>query len=165
MELINLHNVMETLERYAIDVRNEYQDNLIRHDRIASGDLLNSIEYQVVFNGVEYEVQLKLQEYWKYIEYGTKPHFPPMDKILEWILVKPVLPRPNDNGDLPKPQQLAYLIARKISREGTEGKESLEDALHTINARYKEKLVIALHKDMEVMMKVIVGDFQGKRPQ
>lgn len=161
MELINLNNVMEVLEQYAQEVRNRYQDRLIQDDRIASGDLLNSVEYQVVRNGMTYEVQLRLEDYWKYVEYGTKPHFPPMDKILEWIRVKPVLPRPNDNGDLPTPQQLAYLIARSISLHGTEGTEDLEETLLDINQRYKDKLVIALHQDMDTIMKVVVGEIKG----
>lgn len=164
MELINLNNVMATLEEYAKEVRNQYQDNLIKDNKIATGDLLNSVEYQIVQNGMTYEVQLKLQDYWKYVEYGTKPHFPPMDKILEWIMVKPVIPKPNDNGDLPSPKQLAYLIARKISIKGTDGTEDLEEALMDINQKYKEKLVIALHKDMDTIMKVVVGDFKGSVP-
>ena len=164
MELINLENVFSTLEEYAREVRNKYQDNLITNNRIASGNLLNSVEYQVVYNGVEYEVQLRLQDYWKYIEYGTRPHFPPMDKILEWVMVKPVLPRPDANGRIPTPKQLAYLIARKISRKGTEGSHDLEDAITEINERYRDKLVYSLQKDMSVLMKVIVGEIQGSMP-
>ena len=164
MELINLNNVMETLELYAQEVRNKYQDNLIQENKIASGKLLNSVEYQVVQNGMVYEVQLRLEDYWKYVEYGTKPHLPPVSKILEWVRVKPVIPRPNDNGKLPTPIQLAWAIAKTIEKEGTTGTESLEEALLDINNRYREKLVFALHQDMETIMKVIVGDFQGHVP-
>ena len=164
MELINLNNVMETLEQYAQEVRNKYQDNLIQDNKIASGQLLNSVEYQVVQNGMVYEVQLRLQDYWKYVEYGTKPHLPPVSKILEWVRVKPVIPRPNDNGKLPTPIQLAWAIAKGIEKHGTTGTESLEEAILDINYKYREKLVIALHQDMETIMKVIVGDFQGHVP-
>lgn len=161
MELINLDNVASVLEEYGNEVRNEYQDNLVRHNRIASGDLLNSVEYQVVVDGTAYEVQLRLQDYWKYVEYDTKPHWPPVGKILEWINVKPVIPRPMENGKLPTQEQLAYLIGRKISQKGTQGSHDLDDAIKTINERYRDKLVIALHRDMEVLMKVLVGNIQG----
>lgn len=164
MELINLENVMQTLQDYAQEVRNLYQDNLIRSDRVASGKLLNSVEYQVVQNGQAYLVQLRLEDYWRYIEEGTRPHFPPMDKILEWIMVKPVLPRPNAEGDLPTPKQLAFLIARNISRHGTKGTHDLQSAIDDVNVMYRDKLVIALHKDMEVLMKVMVGTIQGSVP-
>lgn len=175
MELINLNNVMETLEQYAIEVRNKYQDNLIQDDKISSGKLLNSVDYQVVQNGMTYEVQLKLEEYWKYVEKGVRgeknpsspyenPGWKAYPFILDWISVKPVLPRPLKNGKLPTPKQLAFLITRSMVKKGTEGSDDLKDSIDEINARYKEKLVIALHKDMETLMKVMVGEIQGHVP-
>lgn len=164
MELINLNNVMAVLEEYGQEVRNEYQDNLIKSGRIATGDLLNSVEYRVETNGQVYEVKLTLEDYWKYVEDGTRPHWPPMDKILEWITAKPVIPRPDDRGIKPTPRQLAYLIGRKISEVGTEGSDDLQRAIDTINAKYRDKLVYALSQDMEVIMKVIVGGIQGRMP-
>lgn len=161
MELIDLANVRQALEEYGNEVRNKYQDNLILNDRIAGGDLLNSVEYRVNQDGQEYEVTLSLKDYWKYIEYGTKPHFPPVDKILGWIKVKPVIPRPLSDGSLPTPEGLAWMIAKKIAKYGTEGSHDLEEAIEDVNARYKDKLIVALHQDMETIMKVIVGDFQG----
>lgn len=164
MELINFDNLMAVLQEYAQAVRNLYQDNLIRNDRIATGDLLNSIEYQVQFNGVAYEVQLKLEEYWKYVEEDTKPHWPPVNKILEWISAKPVIPKPDDRGKIPTPKQLAYLIGRKISRVGTEGSHDLKDAIEVINARYRDKIVYAIGKDTQVLTKVILGGIKGSVP-
>ena len=164
MELINFDNLMAVLEEYGQAVRNLYQDNLIRNDRIATGDLLNSIDYQVQFNGVAYEVQLKLEEYWKYVEEDTKPHWPPVNKILEWISAKPVIPKPDDRGRIPTPKQLAYLIGRKISRVGTEGSHDLKDAIEVINARYRDKIVYAIGQDTQVLTKDILGGIKGSVP-
>lgn len=172
MELINLDNVMQVLEEYAQEVRNRYQDNLILHDRIASGDLLNSVEYQVIQDGQVYEVQLRLQDYWKYVEEGVRgdrnpsspyqnPGWKAYPFILKWIDVKPVLPRPLENGKLPTPKQLAFLITRSIVEHGTEGSQDLEESLLDVNYRYREKLVYALHQDMETIMKVLVGEIKG----
>lgn len=172
MELINLENVKATLEEYAQEVRNLYQDKLIRNDRIATGDLLNSVEYQVTNNGVEYEVQLTLQDYWKYVEYGllgdrnkTSPYNNPGWKaypfILEWIKVKPVLPRPFDNGKLPTQKQLAFLITRSIKEHGTTPGNELHEAIEEVNARYRDKLIIALRSDFEGLLKVMVGGIKG----
>ena len=164
MELINFDNLMAVLEEYAQEVRNLYQDNLIRNDRIATGDLLNSIDYQVQFNGVAYEVQLKLEDYWKYVEEDTKPHWPPVNKILEWISAKPIIPKADDRGRIPSPKQLAYLIGRKISRVGTEGTHDLKDAIEVINARYRDKIVYAIGQDTQVLTKVILGGIKGSVP-
>ena len=176
MELINLDNVMETLEQYAQDVRNAYQDKLINNDRIASGKLLNSVEYQVVFNGVEYEVQLTLEKYWKYLEYGISGKDKNTDRpfghtgwgayphILEWVRVKPVLPRPDRNGKLPSQKTLAGAITASLIKNGIEPGNEMRDAITQMNMRYKDKLIIALQKDMQVLMKVIIGGIQGSRP-
>lgn len=176
MELINLSNVMAVLEEYAIEVRNLYQDKLVENDRIASGKLLNSVEYQVVFNGMEYEVQLTLEKYWKYLEYGISGKEKNTDRpfghtgwgaypsILEWVKVKPVLPRPGKNKKLPTPQSLAGAITASIIKNGIEPGGEMKDAIDEVNARYKDKLVFALSRDTEMIMKVIVGEIKGDVP-
>jgi len=176
MELLNLENVMATLQEYAQEVRNLYQDKLIEGDRISSGKLLNSVEYQVVDNGREYLVQLSLEEYWKYLEYGVSgadnttspfknPGWGAYPHILEWIKVKPVLPRPDRNGKLPSQKSLAYLITRSIVHNGTMPGGELKDTLDEVNARYKDKLIYSLRKDTESILKVMVGGIQGSVPE
>lgn len=165
MELINFDNLMQTLQEYAQEVRNLYQDKLITHDRIASGKLLNSVEYRIDYNGTEYSVKLLMEDYWKYVENDTKPHFPPLNKILEWIQVKPVIPRPDKEGNIPTPKQLAYLIGRKISKVGTQGSHDLEEAIEEINLKYKDKMIYALRQDTDRILKVMLGDITGKLPE
>lgn len=94
----------------------------------ASGTLSNSITGLVKQDDKYINISIQLEDYWKYIEYGSKPHFPPIDKIREWIKVKPVLPQPI-NGKLPTENQLAYLISRKISKVGTKPKPFLNNTI------------------------------------
>lgn len=175
MELITLDNLAATLEEYGQEVRNLYQDKLITGDRIASGKLLNSVEYTVVHNDSEYLVQLSLESYWKYLEYGVSganntgspfgnPGWKAYPHILEWIKVKPVLPRPGRDGKLPSQKSLAYLITRSIVNNGTMPGGELKDAIDEVNARYKDKLIIALQKDTANILKVMVGGIQGEVP-
>lgn len=175
MELLNFDNLMATLEEYAQEVRNLYQDKLIEGDRISSGKLLNSIEYQVTQGENEYVVSLSLEEYWKYLEYGisgadntTSPFGNPGWKayphILEWIKVKPVIPRPDKNGKLPSQKSLAYLITRSIVQNGTQPGGELKETIDEVNARYKDKIIIAIRKDTENLLKVMVGGIQGSVP-
>lgn len=93
------------------------RSNLSQHN--ASGKLSDSLKYTIKFNGKIFSVSLRAESYLKYLEHGTKPHWPPVDAIREWIRVKPVLPRPLPNGKLPTREQLAFLIGRKISKYGT----------------------------------------------
>lgn len=146
--LITFANVRRVLEEFGVEVRNLYQDNLVRSDALASGALLNTAESRVVVDGREFLVQLSLQDYWKYLEYGTRPHWPPTSALLRWIRVKPVVPRPDSRGRIPSEKSLAYLIGRKIAREGTEGRHDLRDALQRVNAEFAGRLEEALRQDV-----------------
>lgn len=149
-KLIDLPHVQAVMEEMAIAIRNEYQDNLIRNDRIASGDLLNNIEYEVTRGDFTYTIYVKMRDYWYYVENGRKAgKWPPIDNILRWITVKPVLPRPNAEGKLPTPQQLAFLIARKIGEEGTEGTQDLRKATDTIWDTFEDRLYEAIDEDVD----------------
>lgn len=155
---IKWENLNKVLEEYAIELRNKYQDNLINSDRLASGELLNSVEYIIERDNISISVSLQLAEYWKYVEYDTKPHWPPVDKIKEWIKVKPILPD-NRFGKLPTPDQLAYLIGRKISLEGTEGSNDLHNAIDEVNARFLELIEEAITKDIDETATVILTEY------
>ena len=149
-KLIDLPHVQAVMEEMAIAIRNEYQDNLIRNDRIASGDLLNDIEYEITRGDFTYTIYVKMKDYWYYVENGRKAgKWPPIDNILNWIKIKPVLPRPNAEGKLPTPQQLAFLIARKIGEEGTEGTQDLRKATDTIWDTFEDRLYEAIDEDVD----------------
>ena len=149
-KLIDLPHVQAVMEEMAIAIRNEYQDNLIRNDRIASGDLLNNIEYEVTRGDFTYTIYVKMKDYWYYVENGRKAgKRPPIQNILDWIKIKPVLPRPNAKGKLPTPQQLAFLIARKIGEEGTEGTQDLRKATDTIWDTFEDRLYEAIDEDVD----------------
>ena len=149
-KLIDLPHVQAVMEEMAIAIRNEYQDNLIRNDRIASGDLLNNIEYEITRGDFTYTIYVKMRDYWYYVENGRKAgKRPPIQNILDWIKIKPVLPRPNAEGKLPTPQQLAFLIARKIGEEGTEGTQDLRKATDTIWDTFEDRLYEAIDEDVD----------------
>ena len=143
--IFKFSHTAEVLTAYAIEARDLYKQNLKKNDRLASGKLLNSVEYITSFKGKTYAVGLRLEDYWKYVEEDTKPHFPPLDKILSWIRVKPILPRPDKNGKLPTPRTLAFLIGRAMAGQspnqqncknphgGTTGTHELQAALAVLN--------------------------------
>ncbi len=153
-ELLNTENLAAVLQEYAVAVRNLYQDRLILHDRIATGELLNSVEVRVEYSGTAYEVKMDLADYWRFVEMDTAPHWPPRAAILKWIQAKPILPRPMSNGKLPTPEQLAFLIQRKIAVFGTEGHPDLTDSVQDMNAAFRDRIAAALARD--------VGDYIRK---
>lgn len=145
--LFNTSNLVAILEDLAKDIRENYKSHLELHDRIASGDLLRSISTEIEVSGTTYIVWLNLADYWKYVEEDTKPHWPPKDAIDKWIFVKPVIPRPDGQGRIPTPEQLSFLIRRKISEDGTKGTHDLRDTENAVIPMYEERLLEALERD------------------
>lgn len=158
-ELLNLDTLRAVLEEYGRAVADEYKQNLIKSDRLASERLLNSISTRVRTDGGDFVVEMTLEDYWKYVEYDTKPHWPPPDKLVQWIRVKPVIPRPDSRGRIPRPEQLAFLIGRWIAGRspyqlahglpgGTKGSHDLRDAKRDVTAAWRERIENALQHDM-----------------
>jgi len=80
----------------------------------ASGDFANSLEVVMKDNGTT--AQLWGNDYAQQLETGRKAgKFPPISVIEKWIDDKNIASRLN--GEITK-KQLAFLIARKIAREG-----------------------------------------------
>lgn len=150
-DALELPHLAEVLNDYGNAVVELYQRNLIQSDAIASEQLLNSVEFNLVTGMKSYEVTLTLVDYWKYVEFGTKPHFPPVNKLREWVRVKPVIPRPNKLGKVPTENQLAYLIGRKIADEGTKGRFDLTNAVQEANRQFARKLEEAIAQDLQDM--------------
>lgn len=122
---MELTTIQDITNNFCTELRNTLSNN----NTDASGKLSKSIKGIVKQSGKWVTISIQMEDYWKYIENGTKPHFPPIDAIKKWISVKPVLPRPLKNGKLPTTNQLAYLIGRKIAKKGTLPQPFLKPAL------------------------------------
>lgn len=160
-ELFNPTQLLAVLEDMAADIEQGYKDTLARNGHIASGSLVDSISTEVEVRGSHYLVWLDMRDYWRFVEQDTRPHWPPMQAILEWIRIKPVIPRPDDRGRIPTPKQLAFLIGRAMAglspnqaqlknpRGGTTGTHDLEKTIDSVLAFYTDKLSEALAEDAE----------------
>ena len=122
-------NIERVLYSLGDQIINIYRRKLSDGNTNASGLLGNSISCLVQTNEGVYDLCLSLQDYWKYVEYGRQPgKFPPIDKIRDWITIKPVIPN-TYNGKLPTVDQLSFLIARSIARNGVPAKNYLGSTL------------------------------------
>jgi len=76
------------------------------------------------FVGVKYGEKITIGtpiNYAEAVEYGSKPHFPPwLDSLKVWVERKLGV-------DSSKSASVAFLIARKISKEGTKGAHMFEE--------------------------------------
>lgn len=143
-----LSDFLATLDDYAEKAKELYKQKLTDKGINASYKLLNSVETVVRRNDDEFTVTINLEPYWYYVENGRKAgRFPPIDKILEWIRVKPVIPYSDSRGRLPTEEQLAFLISRKIAEQGTEPKHVLAETITELNNYYLPILKQSLERD------------------
>ena len=142
-------NVIQFLNDFGKELADKYQRNLVNDDAVDSGKLLNSIRYIFNKNNKSFEISMEMAEYWKYVENGRKSgKFPPISAIREWVKVKRVIPRPY-NGKLPTENQLAFLIARSISKNGIRPKPIFNDTLDDAMNDFENGLEDAFTKDIE----------------
>jgi hypothetical protein len=99
-------------------------DNLDANNTNASGSLKGSITLHIKPNGLG--MFIDALDYWDDVDEGTRPHTPPRSAILKWLSY------PNVRDKLKKGKSdaafgereansIAFLIQRKIKREGTKG--------------------------------------------
>lgn len=135
MGLYTWENTQKVLEDLAPRMLDEYKK-------------LGNTENVTVTVG-DLEVSLHLPSYWYYIEHGRGPgKFPPIEAIQNWMTAKHIVPR--EDRTVP---QVSYLIARKIAREGTQGKHAAEGTIDFVKNTFLPQLYSAIVQDVKSNLK------------
>ena len=145
------------LDVFIDDFVKTYKSLLKRDNKKATGNLIDSVKpLELEFANNKYTGSISLASYWKYVEYGRRKggKFPPFDKILEWVKVKPVLPR-EINGIKPTQKQLTFLICRKIARDGIEPGNQYKEALDLTWAKNNKLISDAITADLNEAITLI----------
>ena len=158
---------MTNLEKMLIDFAYDFQllleTNIINADMIATRELADTIEVTSFYkNEKNFKVILRGVDYINMIEDGRRAgKMPPLRAILNWIEIKPILPRPEYDREITN-NQLAFLIARKIGNEGVPGKKLISKTLDEMLDTYRPLLKEAILKDIEKgIYKMIETEFYG----
>jgi hypothetical protein len=124
---------------------------------VASGTLEKSLAYRLQIKGKSINISVyakgKASQYFLARENGRKPgKQPPVSAILDWMRLKPIKLRDKESGKFKKSteslkQQVAFLIARKIGRDGIKGWHAFDYAMENIWEEYESKIVEAFGKD------------------
>lgn len=124
---------------------------------VASGTLEKSLAYRLKIKGKSIDISVyakgRASQYFLARENGRKAgKQPPVSAILDWMRIKPIKLRDKESGKFKKPtealrKQVAFLIARKIGREGIKGWHAFDYAMENIMDEYEAKLIEAYGKD------------------
>ena len=153
-------HLTETLNLFADYFIETARQNLSNNGSNASYNLFDSFEKIVEVGDDYYSVKISLADYFKFVENGRGPgKFPPVDKIREWISVKPITPYPGKNGKIPSVEQLSFLIGRKIATEGTDPQPFFEPAKEDAISRFEEAINLAISEDIDNW---IIGELDAR---
>jgi len=164
--LFEFPETAKALQEYADYLVEEYRRNLIEHGHRATGNLISSLHTVVHVGEGSFSVDLYLEDYYKYLEKERlKGSLPPVNKILEWIQVKPILPHPNEDGKLPTEEQLAWAIAKNMENEGAPTKDGkqvpatkdLANAMESAEQNYLGRIEEAVATDLQAQFKSIIS--------
>ena len=164
-QLIDFTELRKVLEEFAQEFKDQYRAGLLSHgrftqygeDRLVDSVDANQVQAMIREGDEAWTVTINLNEYWKYVENDTRPHWPPPSAILRWVEIKPVLPHPDANGRIPSPRSLAYLIGRKISRDGTTGSHDFKTAQETTIERFRVRIRAAMVRDVQNYVRQVLA--------
>lgn len=153
MKWLNLQSCMDDYRKFLEEVT---RDNTKHYE------LSRKITFTLQVNDTLFEIEFNAPEYWKWANYGRGPgKFPPIDKIEDWIKRRKISPYPLKSGRIPTRPQLAYLIARKIAKEGFEGSGFLEKSLSEQQLYWEERISDAISRDIEAEIMEWLNPFRG----
>ena len=138
---IDIQQLVEAkLASYGDQIVTRIREKIIENGSLASGDLYNSISYDVQSDSGIVSLNIYANDYFPFVDQGRLPgKRPPIDNILSWVKVRGLRPKPGSgipekSKGLPRADRsLAFLIARKIGLDGIKPTNMLGDTLDEIS--------------------------------
>jgi hypothetical protein len=149
--------VSRIIQNWGNELIKQLQNNLLKNKSNASSSLSQSITPEITQPATGYNLSIMMQDYWFYVENGRKPtqgggSGELYKNIYEWIQNKAdiqskIISKSPDR--IAATKSLAYVITRKIHREGTKAKPFVSPALkqvttQTLATRISEYIVDSL---------------------
>lgn len=158
MDDIKFNNLERVLNEFADEVIMKARENLDANGSNATHQLYDNLDKEVKIDDDRMQVFLALEDYWKYLEFGTGPahmaevigetpqaepraqYWPRIEPLKEWVANKP---------GVPKEDSFAYAVQGKIHKEGIEPKPFLEPAIEYVLPRYEDLINQAIEDDVD----------------
>ena len=149
---MNWNNLKKCLEEYSMYLLLASRNNMPTYY-----ELKDKIKFVMNVNGNFYEIIFNAPAYWEYANDGRrkpktpeeakKAKRPPIKVIADWIRRRNITPELR-NGKLPEPEQLPYMIANAIARDGTTGIHFLEKSIDEQKSYWDDKISEAISNDI-----------------
>lgn len=140
---MEVNELKQAINKYGINVVADLTTQLVKNNSVASGKLVNSIEFKLneaVADAV-LSLEINAADYWKYVESGRKAgKMPNLEAVLTWVKLKGL------------PSSAAYPIAKKIEKYGIKAKPFLKDIIKAQSPtiqNFKKTIEESFQKDIE----------------
>ena len=154
-------NTIKFLEDKRKGIITDAKNNLKSGGAIATGKLLNSLKgEEKIFPGM-IQMEINGEHYWYWRDKGRGPTKagssgrPLRELLIPWIKAKGIVPRDLVTGELISIKGLAYIIAKKIHREGYSGNSFFMNALEKNINRLAEDIEQEVAKDGSKALEII----------
>ena len=150
---MDFENTAKTIQKYAERFIEVYRGHL-EDFGYTDGKLYKTLDYSISNEGIDWVVTIHLEEYWKYIEDGRRAgaRMPPIEAIKNWIEYKKILPKTiqlkSGKTVLPSTEQLAFVIARSISKIGIEARPIARETVDQLNREFIGDIKASIQRDI-----------------
>lgn len=146
------NNLKVALDQLGKDYIVELTNQLIAADKKASGNLIRSLNYEVIELMNNLLIKVSAASYLGVVDKGRRPgKQPPTGPIKKWIDIRGIKP-----GKKQTKEQLAFVIARSIGRKGIKPTNVIKKSINNILKMKKELLGKAAAKDIAAQINKIV---------
>ena len=146
---MNWNNLKKCLEEYSMYLLQASRNNMPTYY-----ELKDKIKFVMNVNGNFYEIEFNAPSYWKWANDGRRPgKMPPVNVIADWVKRRNITPYALKNGKMPTPEQLPFMIANAIARDGTKfhgptGIHFLEKSIDEQKSYWDDKISEAISNDI-----------------
>lgn len=148
-DFTEIYKAMDVLGQQLI---RDLTKNLLKLDKKASGELINSLDYDVLKTVNGFTLSLISADYLKYVDEGRRPgKQPPIQSMIKWVDLRHIKFR-NKKGRFIKKEQTAFLIARSIGRRGIKPTHVVSNTIKELRKNITQLLEKATIRDIEKMI-------------
>lgn len=136
-------NLQRVMSEYA-----DYLKDSVKKNSPDYYELPDKISFELQVGSKSYDIIFRAPIYWRWANYGRGPgKMPPSAPIEKWIEKRGILPR--SGHDTPTARKgLAFVIRRKIGKEGTQGSHFLEKSLQDQADHWFDEITNAIAQDI-----------------
>jgi hypothetical protein len=165
IKTVNVHSLLKQYGKALVDALGK----ALPREADATKELRESIHFVITPFGLTYRFELKLADYYEYVDKGRRAgKMPPVDSIIKWIADKRFvfnkgklqrktagskLQKVSDNLQLST--KIAWAISRKISKHGTKGTNFFTPTVNDWLEDLKRELPKSLKRDIIIELKAI----------